>query len=57
MGWLIELVKLETVDVNNLLRISFMRDEHICFGLTVKNIAITDKIATLTIDVLDNSVR
>jgi len=57
VGWLIELVKLETVDVNNLLRISFMRDEHICFGLTVKNIAITDKIATLTIDVLDNSVR
>jgi len=31
-----------------------MRDEHMCFRLTVKNIAMTDKIATLVIDVYDN---
>lgn len=54
VGWIIELVKVETVDVNNVYRTSFMRDEHMCFRLTVKNIAMTDKIATLVLDVYDN---
>jgi len=54
VGWIIELIKVETVDLNNLSRTSFVRDEHMCFRLTAKNIAMTDKNATLTIDVYDN---
>jgi len=54
VGWIIELIKVETVDVNNVSRTSFMKDEHMCFRLTVKNIAMTDKIATLILDVYDN---
>jgi len=54
VGWIVELIKVETVDVNNVSRSSFMRSEHMCFRLTVKNIAMTDKIATLVLDVYDN---
>ncbi|MCW3993971.1 MAG: hypothetical protein NWE85_05345 [Candidatus Bathyarchaeota archaeon] len=54
VGWIIELIKVETVDADNVSRISFMRDEHVCFRLTVKNIAMTDKFATLILDVYDN---
>jgi len=54
VGWIIELIKVETVDVNNASRISFMKNEHMCFRLTVKNVAMTNKIATLIIDVYDN---
>jgi len=54
VGWIIELIKVETVDVNNVSRVSFMKNEHMHFRLTVKNIAITDKIATLILDVYDN---
>ena len=53
VGWIIELIKVETVDVNNVSRTSFMKNEHMCFRLTVKNIAMTDKIATLILDVYD----
>jgi hypothetical protein len=54
VGWIVELIKVETVDVNNVSRTSFMRDEDMYFRLTVKNIAMTDKIATLILDVYDN---
>jgi len=54
VGWIIELIKVETVDANNVSRTSFMRDEHMCFKLTVKNIANTSKIATLIFNVFDN---
>ena len=54
VGWIIELIKVEAVDANNVSRTSFMRDEHMCFRLTVKNIANTSKIATLIFNVFDN---
>lgn len=54
VGWIVELIRVETVDVSNVSRISFMKNEHMHFRLTVKNIAMTDKIATLIIDVYDN---
>jgi len=54
VGWIVELIKVETVDVNNVSRTAFMKNEHMRFRLTVKNIAITDNIATLTLDVYDN---
>jgi hypothetical protein len=54
VGWIVELIKVETVDVNNVSRTCFMKNEHMSFRLTVKNIAMTDKIATLVLDVYDN---
>ena len=54
VGWIIELIKVETVDSSNVSRTSFMRDERMCFRLTVKNIANTSKIATLIFNVFDN---
>jgi len=54
VGWVVELIKVETVDVDNVLRVDFMKNEHMYFRLTIKNIAMTDKIATLILDVYDN---
>jgi len=54
VGWIVELVKVETVDVNNISKTDFMKNESMYFRLTTKNIAMTDRIATLSIDVYDN---
>jgi len=54
VGYIVELVKVETVDVNNVSRTSFMKNEHMSFRLTIKNIAMTEKIATLILDIYDN---
>lgn len=54
VGWIVRLLRVETVDVNNMSRTSFTKGERVCFKLTVRNIAMTDKGATLIIDVLDN---
>lgn len=53
VGWIVELLRVETVDVNNVSKIRFMRDENMYFRLTVRNVAMTDKIATLFLDVYD----
>lgn len=53
VGWIVELLKVETVDFNNMSRIRFMRNKNMYFRLTVRNIAMTDKIATLILDVYD----
>lgn len=53
VGWIVELLNVKTVDINNLSRSRFMRDENMCFRLTVRNIAMTEKIATLILDVYD----
>ena len=54
VGCIVQVTKVETVDANNFSRTSFMKNEDMFFRLTVKNIAMTDKIATLTTDVYDN---
>ena len=54
VGWIIELVEIETVDINNVSKASFMRNEPMCFRLTVKNIAMTERTVTLIIEVYDN---
>jgi len=54
VGCIVQVVKVETVDVNNVSRTSFMKDEHMYFRLTVKNIAMMDKIATFIVDIYDN---
>ena len=55
VGWIVRLLRVETVDVNNMSRTSFTKGERVCFKLTARNIAMTDKVATLIIDVHDNS--
>lgn len=54
VGWIIELVEIETVDAYNFSKIAFLRNERMFFRLTVKNIAMTWKTATIIIDVYDN---
>lgn len=54
VGWIIELLRVETVDANNVSKTSFMKSEHMSFRLKVRNIAMTDKVATFVIDVYDN---
>ena len=53
--WIVEILKVETVDVNNLSKTSFMKGQHIHFRLTVNNTARVEKVATLTFDVYDES--
>jgi len=55
VGWIVELLRMETIDVKNVSKTSFMRGEHVCFRLSVRNIAMAEKVATLIIDVYDNS--
>ena len=52
-GWLIEIIQVETVDINGNTKTSFRKGEHIHFNITVKNIAFTSKIATYTLVVYD----
>jgi len=54
VGCIVRVTKVETVDSNNVSRTSFMKNERMSFRLTVENIAMTDKVATLIIDVYDN---
>lgn len=53
VGWIIKIVKVATVDASGAAKTVFARGEHICFNLTVRNIAFTSKTATLTIVVYD----
>ena len=55
VGWIVRLLSVETIDVNNMSRTSFSKGERVCFNLTVENIAMTDKVATLIIYAYDNS--
>jgi len=54
VGWIVELLRVETVDVNYVSKTRPMMDENMCFKLILRNIAIADKITTLIIDVYDN---
>ena len=56
VGWILELLRVETIDANNASKISFARGEHMWFKLTVKNIAKIDKVATLIISVYDKQI-
>lgn len=54
VGCIVQVVKVETVDPSNVSRSAFVKNENMCFRLAVNNIALTDKIATLVVDVYDN---
>jgi len=53
-GCIVQVTKVETVDSNNMSRVSFMKNEYMSFRLDVRNIAMIDKVATLIVDVYDN---
>ena len=53
VGWIIEIVEVETVDATGQLKTSFVKGEHLYFNLTARNIAFVSKIATFTIVVYD----
>ncbi|MEM3597177.1 MAG: hypothetical protein QXJ53_03515 [Candidatus Bathyarchaeia archaeon] len=53
VGWIVEVTKLETLDKYLIPKTKFFREEAIIFNLTVKNIAFTPKLGTITIDAQD----
>jgi len=55
VGWILEVVKVETVDQNGLPKAIFARGEQIYFSVDVKNIAFTSRNATLTVGLLDET--
>lgn len=53
VGWIIEIIKLETVNAAGEVETSFAKGEHLYFNLTIRNIAFVSKIATFTIVAYD----
>jgi parallel beta-helix repeat protein len=53
VGWIIELIKIDTLDENGASKNVFTKGEYVYFDLRVKNIAFTTRNATLTINVYD----
>lgn len=53
VGWIIEIMKVETVDQYNNPKNSFAKGENVYFDINLKNIAFTPKNVTLTMSILD----
>lgn len=53
VGWIVEILKVETVNQFGEPQVSFARDQHIYFNITGQNIAFTSKMATFTVAVCD----
>jgi len=53
VGWIIEIIKVETVNATGAAKTNFVKGEHIYFNLTAKNTAFVSKIATFTIVAYD----
>jgi len=53
VGWIIKITNVETLNDQLKPQTRFLRREAIMFNLTVENIALTEKSATITIDVQD----
>jgi len=54
VGWIIEIIEVQTVNESGEAKTQFARGEHIFFNLTIQNIAMIRKIATFTIVIYDN---
>jgi parallel beta-helix repeat protein len=55
MGWLVEIVGIETEDQYGVPKYSFAKSEKVYFSIDVQNIAFTSKNATLTVGVQDET--
>jgi hypothetical protein len=53
VGWIVEILNVDTVDAYGNPKTSFTKGEHMYFNVTVQNIAFTSKKATLTIVIYD----
>jgi hypothetical protein len=53
VGWIIEIVSLKTVNENYTEQNEFTRGSYVGIDLVVRNIAMTEKIATLTVTIYD----
>ena len=53
VGWIIEIINLETVDEYGNPKINFTKGENTYFNIDLKNIAFTPKTAILTVSILD----
>ena len=53
VGWIIEIMKVETIDQYGNPKSNFARGEEVYFNLTVKNMALVPKVITLTVVVYD----
>jgi parallel beta-helix repeat protein len=53
VGWIIEIMKVETVDQYGNPKNSFAKGENVYFDINLKNIAFTPKNVTLTMSILD----
>jgi len=54
VGWIVETLSVETVDTQNVPKTEFLQGETMRFKITVKNIAMTGKVATFTVAALDS---
>lgn len=55
VGWIVEILGMETVDQYAAAKTIFARGEHIYFNLTIQNIAFVSKMVTFTIVVYDEA--
>lgn len=55
VGWIIEVLKVETVDQYGAPKTIFARDEQVYFSIVAKNIAFTSRNATFTVGLLDET--
>jgi hypothetical protein len=53
VGWIVEIVSIKTTNENHVEQEEFTRGSHIGIELGVQNIAMTEKIATLTVTICD----
>jgi len=53
VGWIVEIIKVETVNEDGEKEINFVRGEHVSFNLTVHNIAFTSKTVAFTVVAYD----
>lgn len=53
VGWIVEIVSVATFDENNLTQDNFARGRNVGVELTIRNIAMIEKIATLTVAMYD----
>jgi len=53
VGWIIQVINIETLNVQLTPQIGFLRDETVVLNLTIRNIALTNKFAAIVVDVFD----
>jgi hypothetical protein len=53
VGWIIEVLSVETTDLDGVAKTTFAREKQICFNITVVNIAFTSKVVTFSVAIAD----